>query len=115
MSLWVGKGESLATAMQQLRFLTVESGAQNDIRKRSRSLRLAQVVALRAIATKLSNQVELLLIFDTFGDHISSDAARNADNRLNNVLAVGVGHDIGDECSINLDFADWEIPKFQKR
>src|SRR5512140_1282965 len=74
-----------------------------------RRQRLADPIALEAMAAAHVEEVELRARADTFGDDLEAEAAREADDRLGDRRVAGIGFEVGDERDVDLQRVDREM------
>src|SRR6185437_14711207 len=71
--------------------------------------RLADPVALEAVASAHVEEVELRASADTFCDDLQTEATREADDRLGDRRVALVGLEVGDERDVDLQRVDREV------
>ena len=80
-----------------------------------RRQRLADPVALEAVAAAHVEEVELRARAHAFGDDLEPEAARKADDRLGDRRVARIGLEVGDERDVDLQRVDREMLQVRQR
>src|ERR1700693_511782 len=67
-----------------------------------------EVIALHLIASDRCEEVQLLLRFDSLGDHFQTQVVSQADNRLCDGGIIRIGHAVAHEFTVNFERVEWK-------